>query len=309
MTSYGLDDRDEVNELEFLGLLAFLAREAMCLRGVTSTKAGKKFSPNDLEMAYAFRNQYGRGGHRLHPSPMKPVNVSFPYPSEVGSRHVSPGHDRHPPNVPHYHLDVSPKHHSVMTGQGGQMGGNIIGWEAIPVGHGGSEQWMSERRQDERFPSQSPPRRGLEMGQAMMSNGGKHPDFARHSTQLGGSMSPGTSHMTQQMSRDGRPITMLASTDFPTRHPLSPLQLQSPHGGPGVMANDRDLMGAQEKEQRGLGMSMVTPHSGAHNYSFGGHGQLLHPLEGERGMMNESRSSGQFIVAFFQQLFLKCIIE
>jgi hypothetical protein len=63
--TYGLDDRDEVHEIEFLGLFAFVARERERLRTSVNPRARGIFTRNDLEMAYAFRQQMGaqkRGG-------------------------------------------------------------------------------------------------------------------------------------------------------------------------------------------------------------------------------------------------------
>ena len=54
--SYGLDERDEVHEVEFLALLAFAARERQRLR--MRTNPHTKFTASDLEMAYAFRQQF-----------------------------------------------------------------------------------------------------------------------------------------------------------------------------------------------------------------------------------------------------------
>ena len=55
--TYGLDHRHEVHEIEFLSLLAFVARERQRLR--TNTNPNTKFTRSDLEMAYAFRQQFG----------------------------------------------------------------------------------------------------------------------------------------------------------------------------------------------------------------------------------------------------------
>lgn len=55
--TYGLDHRNEVHEIEFLSLLAFVARERQRLR--TNTNPNTKFTRSDLEMAYAFKQQFG----------------------------------------------------------------------------------------------------------------------------------------------------------------------------------------------------------------------------------------------------------
>ena len=51
-----MDDREEVHEIEFLSLLAFIARERERLR-TTAKPRTRGFTRNDLEMAYAFRQQ------------------------------------------------------------------------------------------------------------------------------------------------------------------------------------------------------------------------------------------------------------
>ena len=67
ISTYGLDDREEVHEIEFLGLYAFVARERERLRMATDPRGKSIFTRNDLEMAYAFRQQMSgppRGGGR-----------------------------------------------------------------------------------------------------------------------------------------------------------------------------------------------------------------------------------------------------
>lgn len=177
MTSYGLDHRDEVHELEFLGLLAFLAHEAISLRGISSTKAGKKFGPGDLEMAYAFHNKQNKhGGLRTHSSPPRPPPEDL---MGVGSRQVSPQHGYpHPPrNAPHYQLlSASPKHQFAMF-SGGRIGdvqnlqqspqrrqqhqeGRRFGVDLQREAVEWQENRSPLRMQDDRAPSQSPPRTG-----------------------------------------------------------------------------------------------------------------------------------------------------
>lgn len=72
--SFGLEQREEVHEIEFLALLAFVARERQRLR--TSSNPQTKFTRSDLEMAYAFRQHFGtqRGpsGNPLHSRPGAP---------------------------------------------------------------------------------------------------------------------------------------------------------------------------------------------------------------------------------------------
>ena len=58
-----MDERDEVHEIEFLGLYAFIARERERLRTSANPRAKGVFTRNDLEMAYAFRHQMGAQKH------------------------------------------------------------------------------------------------------------------------------------------------------------------------------------------------------------------------------------------------------
>ena len=62
MSIYGLDDREEIHEIEFLGLLAFVTRERERLRASVNPRASGVFTRNDLEMAYAFR-QHNMASH------------------------------------------------------------------------------------------------------------------------------------------------------------------------------------------------------------------------------------------------------
>jgi hypothetical protein len=64
VSSYGLDERAEVHEIEFLGLCAFLARERERLRVTANPRAGSIFTRNDLEMAYAYRQQMSGGASK-----------------------------------------------------------------------------------------------------------------------------------------------------------------------------------------------------------------------------------------------------
>ena len=103
--SYGLDERDEVHEVEFLALLAFVARERQRLR--TNTNPHTKFTASDLEMAYAFRQQFQgevqaqrRYGHHH-------AEAQFQTP-----QHTSPTHSM----SPQFHSGVSPsQYHVPMT--------------------------------------------------------------------------------------------------------------------------------------------------------------------------------------------------
>jgi hypothetical protein len=101
VSSYGLDDRDEVHELEFLSLLAFLAREAISSKHMNLSKA-KKFSANDLEMAYAFHNKFGTS---------KPPTFHVPPRPEYQQKQQSPN------RPPHYSIETSPQHVLNTSGQ------------------------------------------------------------------------------------------------------------------------------------------------------------------------------------------------
>ena len=85
--SYGLNERDEVHEIEFLSLLAFVARERQRLK--ISTNPHTKFTPSDLEMAYAFRQQFqgAAQAHRSRPMGGQPLSP----------QHTSPTHSMSPP--------------------------------------------------------------------------------------------------------------------------------------------------------------------------------------------------------------------
>ena len=82
-----MDERDEVHEIEFLSLLAFVARERQRLK--MSTNPHTKFTPSDLEMAYAFRHQF-QGAAQVHRS--RPIGAQLHSP-----QHTSPTHSVSPP--------------------------------------------------------------------------------------------------------------------------------------------------------------------------------------------------------------------
>ena len=73
MGTFGLDVREEVHEIEFLALFAFLIRERERLRSHVNPRSRGMFTRNDLEMAYAFHRQLGHHG-RQNPAyhPLKP---------------------------------------------------------------------------------------------------------------------------------------------------------------------------------------------------------------------------------------------
>ena len=57
MTTMGLIERDKIHHIEFLALLAFIARERQRL--TRDMIPNSKFTPSDLAMAYAFQKQFG----------------------------------------------------------------------------------------------------------------------------------------------------------------------------------------------------------------------------------------------------------
>ena len=122
MTSYGLNGREEVHELEFLSLLAFVAREANSLRGVSGSKTSK-FSPSDLEMAYAFHKKLGHGMQKSNlpqPRATGASNISPSSPAKLGQSQISPEQvpvQNQNAFSPHYRLETSPKHNSAIVGQ------------------------------------------------------------------------------------------------------------------------------------------------------------------------------------------------
>ena len=65
----GLQNRDKVHEIEFLGLMAFVARERHRIAGDMSMRS--RFTHHDLAMAYAFQQQQqyaARPQHKKTPS-------------------------------------------------------------------------------------------------------------------------------------------------------------------------------------------------------------------------------------------------
>ena len=52
-----MDSREEIHEIEFISLYAFVARERERLRTSVNPRSHGVFTRNDLEMAYAFRQQ------------------------------------------------------------------------------------------------------------------------------------------------------------------------------------------------------------------------------------------------------------
>lgn len=53
----GLELRDHVHEVEFLSVVSFVAREIQM--ALPSKSPYTRFTPQDLDMAYAFQMKYG----------------------------------------------------------------------------------------------------------------------------------------------------------------------------------------------------------------------------------------------------------
>ena len=117
--SYGLDEREEVHEVEFLALLAFVARERQRLR--TNTNPHTKFTPSDLEMAYAFRHQFQGAAQAQRSRPIPVVHDQYQSP-----QHTSPAYSMSPPflsnSPPSYQLSTSMTMPQPMGRQPQQLG-------------------------------------------------------------------------------------------------------------------------------------------------------------------------------------------
>lgn len=79
MRSMGLDKRDQVHEVEFLAILAFIARERQRMK--LESLPNSKFSHNDLQMAYAFQSQFGIPPEARQ---MAPTRDQQQFPSPLG---------------------------------------------------------------------------------------------------------------------------------------------------------------------------------------------------------------------------------
>lgn len=191
VTSYGLNERDEVHELEFLSLLAFLAREAISSNRMNLSKA-KKFSPNDLEMAYAFHSKFGTGAVPKQP-PMLSPNFD--------------GHQKHlSPNHPHYRMDTSPQHVLNTSGHHQQDGPS--------VGHGQMQLGQSAFRAQ--MPMRDYPGHGESLGEQPLHQSGHevpgHNSMLQQSARYSGQMLGGpTGH--PQLDRDEQRISMLLAAN------------------------------------------------------------------------------------------------
>lgn len=281
VTSYGIDERDEVHELEFLSLLAFLARESISSRRMNLSKA-KKFSPNDLEMAYAFHKQHGKGA-----VPNKP-------PMQLGGSSSFEGHQKHqvPPPRPHYRLDTSPQHvlnasgqqHQGMLSSGQQHQGTLSSGQqhqdTLSSGHGhmqlgqsGFHSQMATREYQghgESFGEQQlQNRHELSPGHSMLHQS------ARYSGQTFGGGPAGHS----QQDRDEQRMTMLLAANERQPPPI-------PHDHyPGQQG--MGMMASPEHDKKTMPMQL---------YPSGDHERQPHPPQGggERVMLDASRSSGDW---------------
>ena len=261
ISSYGIDERDEVHELEFLSLVAFIAREAISLRGSSKSK---KFSANDLEMAYAFRSKFGRHEHHERQTSALAqlgggINVSPRHIRSPGGHQISPSHRITLP--PQYQLDTSPmmrnsfnapaglsqqQRDSTLSGhrhmQSGQAGGLLGAGGQVPLreytGHGESLA-LGEQKHD--------------LGQNPRYSG-------QQGTQYEGSP-PGQS--TQQQDRDEQRMSMLLATN--------PSQYSPPQPPP-----------PQQQQQQQQSGQMMSP----------SHMQLYQGMSG-RDMLDASRTSGE----------------
>ena len=61
LVNMGLELRDHVHEIEFLSVVAFVAREIQM--ALPSKSPYTRFTPQDLDMAYAFQMKYGEMQH------------------------------------------------------------------------------------------------------------------------------------------------------------------------------------------------------------------------------------------------------
>ena len=62
LVNMGIELRDHVHEIEFLAIVAFVAREVQM--SIPSRNPYTQFTPQDLEMAFAFQVKYGTSsGH------------------------------------------------------------------------------------------------------------------------------------------------------------------------------------------------------------------------------------------------------
>lgn len=126
----GLDKRDKVHEIEFLALLAFIARERQRLTREVIPRS--HFTHNDLAMAYAFQHRFGPPppGGLLTPfqqSSVRQLDQSFPPPNIMVQRSTSDS------PLAHY----QPTAIMGMIGGGDGHGGVGVGGDSVypPIPH------------------------------------------------------------------------------------------------------------------------------------------------------------------------------
>lgn len=247
----------------------------MSLKGVGLSKA-KKFSPSDLEMAYAFHNKFEQQEVKK-PDPPFPRGVSAPpHTSNIGGHQISPSHR---PPAPHYRLNTSSQHAPNALGQQMQQNSAFPGQGFMQTGQGGFPGKMM----------QGDPGHGELFGKHVPQNRAGHmpnPNATRYSgrdMQFGGG---GPTGYAQQQDRDEQRMSMLlaanintdhqpsmtTSTDYDRRMMSSTMQLYPLGGGPG-----------QERQ----------PHP-------------LHGPGGNREVLGTSRTSGEQKLNYFHSLCLSC---
>ena len=215
-----------MHELEFLSLLAFLAREAISSKHSNFSKA-KKFSPNDLEMAYAFHSKFGTG-HTPQQPPFQGPNF------DGQQKHQSPPHQKHqsPPH-PHYRVDTSPQHVLNMSGQHFQQP-QPLQQGAHSSGHG---QMGQSAFHAPHMPMRNYPGHGESLGEQQLQNRYEVPGHgasmlhqsARYSGQVLGPSGQ------QQTERDDQRMNMLLAAN---EHQQRGSHYSSPHG----VTDDKKMM-------------------------------------------------------------------
>ena len=91
METMGLKTRDKIHHVEFLALLAFIARERQRLN--KDLLPSSKFTHSDLEMAYAFQRQFGAQQHkqpvRNHVVTTVPTHDHYKIPQQHGGTNMT----------------------------------------------------------------------------------------------------------------------------------------------------------------------------------------------------------------------------
>ncbi len=230
------------------------------MKGVSLSKA-KKFSPGDLEMAYAFQSKFGRKSKKSAPShqhlPRGGIGDHSQGNPNMQQKKQSPGHLHHQqPAVPHYRLDTSPQHalgqqmHQRDSYQQGQMGQGF----ANSMPHQG---YYGELFGPPNMMNQSSRYSGQQQQQGMQFGGGP------------------VGHL-QQQDRDLQRMSMLLAANPGTEHhPPQPFHHSPPHQGvPGTTGSPEHV-----RQMRSSTME-------------------LYPLRSQRptgDMLDASRASGMYI--------------